>query len=94
MGWKETEALSDETDGEDGESPIARGEMEKASDGEWEVGRRWEAEGERESCFLLANSVGQLEGDKRKEGEMRSMQRSARLQEVLMHYASVTVTQL
>lgn len=40
MGWKETEALSDETDGEDGESPIARGEMEKASDGEWEVGRR------------------------------------------------------
>lgn len=40
MGWKETEALSDETDGEDGESPIARGEMEKALDGEWEVGRR------------------------------------------------------
>lgn len=40
MGWKETEALSDETDGEDEESPIARGEMEKASNGEWEVGRR------------------------------------------------------
>lgn len=40
MGWKETEALSDETDGGDGESPIARGEMEKASDGEREVGRR------------------------------------------------------
>lgn len=27
MGWRETEALSDETDGEDGELWIARGEM-------------------------------------------------------------------
>lgn len=31
MGQRETEALSDETDGEDGELWIARGEMEKAS---------------------------------------------------------------
>ncbi len=28
MGWRETEALSDETDGEDGELWIARGEIE------------------------------------------------------------------
>lgn len=40
MDGGKTEALSDETDGEDGELWIARGEIEKALNEEKGVGRR------------------------------------------------------
>lgn len=61
MGWRETEALSDETDAEDGELWIARGEMEKALNGEKGVGRRSEEGGEIVLLFFCwADSSGQL----------------------------------